>query len=537
MPHKIYKKVILVILDGFGIASENRGNAISVAEPQTLNYMVAHFPALTLQASGPLVGLPWGEMGNSEVGHLNIGAGRIVAQDLPRITGAIQDHSFFQNAVFLEAIEHAKQHHSQLHLVGMVSNGGVHSLDEHLYALLDMAVEHGINEVFVHVFTDGRDTPQKVALEDIKKLQLRAERIKVSAPIASVTGRFYAMDRGQHWDQTEMTYQALVNGIGADFLSAENCISENYNRGVTDEMIRPTVIMKADPATGSRVPIATIEDNDAVIFFNFRPDRMVQLVQAFVQPELMQIKSKHQSLRNVYIATMTEYYTGLPVHIAFPPPDLRNNLPEVLSKSGLTQFHIAESEKYAHVTSFFNGGVSSKLPGEERLIITSPNNTENYADHPEMSADKLADVLIDKFTHGEINFYVANFANADMVGHTGNLAAGIKAVQCLDKILRRVMDAALLADAALVITADHGNIEQMIDLRSGDINKDHSTNPVPFLLIANEFKSEKPKQKSFISLAADTPAGVISDVAPTILDLLGLPKPPEMTGVNLLGLL
>jgi 2,3-bisphosphoglycerate-independent phosphoglycerate mutase len=537
MQHKRYKKIVLVVLDGFGVASFSRGNAIALAEPQHLNHLVQNYPSLTLQASGPLVGLPWREMGNSEVGHLNIGAGRIVGQDLPRITNAIQDRSFFRNPVFAEAVSHAKKNGSRLHLVGMFSGGGVHSLDEHLYALLGLAAEQGITEVFVHLFTDGRDTAQKVARGALEKFRQRVERIGIIARIATISGRFFAMDRGQHWDQTEMTFQAMVNGIGAEAETPEACLDDNYNRGVFDEMIKPTVIIDSNPSTGSKMPVATIRDNDAIIFFNFRPDRMVQLVQAFIDPDLMQLPSKHRPLENVYLATMTEYLTNLPVHVAFPSLDLHNNLAELVSRSGMKQFHIAESEKYPHVTSFFNGGVSQKLPGETREIITSPNNTKNYLDHPEMSAEKLTELLVENIMRSDYQLYVVNYANPDMVGHTGSLDASIHAVQCVDAALQKVTNAVLAVDGALIITGDHGNVEQMIDAHSGEINKDHTTNPVPFLLIAHEFDLHGKGKKDYISLSSAVPAGVISDIAPTILSLFGIPKPPEMTGINLLDML
>jgi 2,3-bisphosphoglycerate-independent phosphoglycerate mutase len=411
-------------------------------------------------------------MGNSEVGHLNIGAGRIVGQDLPRITGAVQTREFFKNPVFLEAVDHVKKNKSKLHLVGMVSGGGIHSLDEHLYALLGLAEENGVNEAYIHMFTDGRDTAEKVALDSIRKLKEKIQQIGIKARIATIAGRFYSMDRGEHWDQTEMTYQAMVNGVGAAAYTPEDCVLDNYNQNVFDEMIRPTVIVDSDDTTGSKLPVAKIQDNDAVIFFNFRPDRALQLVQAFIQPEVMKIPSRHVHLNNMYFATMTEYFTNLPVHVAFPPISLKNNLAEVVSNSHLTQFHIAESEKYAHVTSFFNGGVSQALPGEDRHIVESPNNTQNYSDHPDMSAPQLTDILIDKIVHSEYNFYVANFANPDMVGHTGNLDAATKAVKFIDRFLEKIMESTLMVDACLIITADHGNCEQMINLRTGEIDKD-----------------------------------------------------------------
>ena len=537
MQHKIYKKVVLVILDGFGVASYSHGNAIGLANPEALNNIVSQFPSLTLQASGPLVGLPWGEMGNSEVGHLNIGAGRIVGQDLPRITTAIQSGEFFKNPVFLEAIEHVKKYHSRLHLAGLVSPGGIHSLDEHLYALLALPKSTGQTESFVHMFTDGRDTAEKVALDSVRKLKDKIKEIGINARIATLAGRFYAMDRGAHWDQTEMTYQAMVNGVGAAAYTAEDCIFDNYNQGIFDEMISPTVMVDADDKTGSKLPVAKIQDNDAVIFFNFRPDRALQLVQAFVQPEVMKIPSRHVNLQNVYLATMTEYFTGLPVHVAFPSISLKNNLAEVISNAHLTQFHIAESEKYAHVTSFFNGGVSQALPGEERIIVTSPNNTQNYSDHPDMSAIQLTDILIDKIVHTEHNFYVANFANPDMVGHTGNLAATIKAIKFIDRFLEKIMESTLLVDAGLIITSDHGNAEQMINLRTGEIDKDHTTNPVPFILVCNLNSILRGRTKIIVIVGQRFPTGVISDIAPTVLDLFGLPKPSEMTGVNLIDIM
>jgi 2,3-bisphosphoglycerate-independent phosphoglycerate mutase len=527
MDHKIYKKVVLVILDGFGIAHAGNGNAISLANIPTFDGLVANYPSLSLQASGPLVGLPWGEMGNSEVGHLNIGAGRIVGQDLPRITTAIQTGEFFKNKVFLEAVEHTKQNNSKLHLMGMISSGGVHSLDEHLYALLNIALENGQKNVFIHMFTDGRDTEPKAALEAVKKLRERMERIGVGS-IASIAGRFYAMDRGGHWAQTELTFQALVNGRGETAHSVEECIETNYKNQIFDETIKPTVIVDAQ-----NKPIAAIAENDAVIFFNFRSDRALQLTQDFVDPAVVPEEFRHQPLPNLYFATITEFLPGLPVHVAFETMDLKNNLAEVLSHSNLAQFHIAESEKYAHVTVFFNCGRSEKFPGEERVIIASPSNAHNYSDQPEMSANEVTTKLVNEITNGQYSFYLANFANGDMVGHTGNLSAGIKAVEFLDACVKRIIDACLATDAILLITADHGNIEQMINPKTGDINKDHTTSPVPFLVAAQDLKFKKPKSISYISLAAEVPGGVISDIAPTILDLFGLPKPPDMTGVNL----
>ncbi len=535
MDHKTYKKAVLVILDGFGVASYSHGNAIAQAQPETLDYIVAHYPSMTLQASGPLVGLPWGEMGNSEVGHLNIGAGRIVGQDLPRINSAIQDRDFFSNEAFLKACDHVKKNNSALHLAGMISGGNVHSSDEHLYALLGLAAEQGLKKVYIHMFTDGRDTGEKVALESLQKLNMKIAEIGVGQ-IATMAGRFYAMDRGRHWDQTEMTYQAMVNGVGASAYSAEDAVLNSYNQGIYDEMIHPTVIVRHDDADGELYPIGKIDEHDALIFFNFRPDRAMQLVQAFVSPEIMGIVSHHEAPQDLFIVTMTEYFFGLPVTVAFPTQNLANNLAEAVSKAGLKQFHIAESEKFAHVTSFFNGGISEALEGEERHIVKSPtDNSSNYVDRPEMSGMEITDILVDKILNSDFNFLLANFANADMVGHTGNLEAGIKAVKYLDHFIEKIMEACLKAGAVLVISADHGNIEQMINMKTGEIDKDHTTNPVPFLLIANEFCFELAKTRDYLSLSSKVPGGVISDIAPTVLALMGLAKPNEMTGINLLG--
>jgi 2,3-bisphosphoglycerate-independent phosphoglycerate mutase len=382
------------------------------------------------------------------------------------------------------------------------------------------------------MFTDGRDTPERVAMDELKKVKERINRIGVGT-VATLGGRFYTMDRGGHYNQTEMTYQALVNGKGPMAASAEDVITQSYQKQIFDEMILPTVITNFD-----QKPLATIEENDAVIFFNFRQDRALQLTEMFVAPQNVPAEFRHPVLQNLYFCTMTEYSQNLKgVHVAFPPMDLKNNLAEVLSNSGYTQFHISESEKYAHVTSFFNCGKTDPYPGEERHIVTSPNNARNYTDSPQMSAEELTDILTQKITGTNTNFFVANYANCDMVGHTGNLQASIKAVEFIDQSLRQVMDAALLSNATLIITADHGNVEEMISSQTGEIDKDHTTNPVPCLFVSNSLKFKNPLGINFESLSGEMPNGVISDVAPTILALFDLPKPEEMTGINLLEIL
>ncbi len=528
---RVYKKIVLVVLDGFGVATYGHGNAIALANPDALNSMVAHYPSLTLLASGPVVGLPWGEMGNSEVGHLNMGAGRIVGQDLPRINESISNGSFFKNEVFLEAINHVKTNNSKLHLLGMVSEGNVHSSSEHLYALLGLAAEQGVKEVYIHMVTDGRDTGEKVALESVQKLISKISEVGVGK-IATIAGRFYALDRGGHWEQTEATYKAMVQGAGAAADSAEDAILNNYARNIYDEMIPPTVIVTRSD-DGSIHPTATVSANDAVIFFNFRSDRAIQLTEAFMKPELMEIEKKHAVVENLFFVTMTEYFQDLPVHVAFKAISLKNNLAEVLANSGYKQYHIAESEKYAHVTSFFNGGVNQHLVGEDRTIVQSPINDKNYTDRPQMSGIELADKLVHKILEEDYHFYLANFANADMVGHTGDIEASVKAVQYLDRFLEQIMKATLSIDALLIITADHGNIEEMLDRKTADINKEHTTSPVPMIAIAKDLEFNPPKSRSYLSLSGMVPAGIISDISPTILNFFGLEKPKEMSSVSL----
>ena len=524
------QKIVLLVLDGFGVASASRGNAISEAHPQHLNNILANFPAITLQASGPLVGLPWGEMGNSEVGHLNIGAGRIVGQDLPRITASIQSGEFFQNPVFLKACQHVKTNNSKLHLLGMVSSGGVHSYDEHLYALLGLAAEQDIQRTFIHMITDGRDTGEKEALGELGKLHARIEKIGVGK-IATIAGRFYAMDRGGHWQQTESMYEAMVNSIGETANSPLDAISMNYAKGIYDEMIKPTVIYE------NGQPVARVEAGDAVIFFNFRQDRAMQLTIAFVDPARMVITTPHPKLENLYFATMTSYAPELHVAVAYPPIEIANDLASIVAAAGIKQFHAAESEKFAHVTAFFNGGKMDPLPNEEREIISSPDNANNYMDHPEMSVERLADAVIEKLQKTDTGFFVVNFANADMVGHTGNLASAIAAVKAIDEQLGKIANAVLAVNGIFIITADHGNAESMINNATGQIDKDHSTSPVPFIVVGNHFRRKAPAKITYDNLAAMMPDGALSDIAPTILELMKLPKPPEMTGESLLSVL
>jgi 2,3-bisphosphoglycerate-independent phosphoglycerate mutase len=531
MQFQPYKKILLVVLDGFGVATASHGNGVSLAEPHTLSELVDNFPSTTLQASGPAVGLPWGEMGNSEVGHTNLGAGRIVGQDLARITVSIEDRSFFKNPALISAVNHAKNNGSALHLAGLVSPGGVHSYDEHLYALLGLASEQGLKKVYIHMFLDGRDTPPQIALESLQKLSKKITDLD-AGKIATVAGRFYSMDRAEHWNLTEQTYRAMVFGEGPQFPSAELAISANYGEHIFDEMIPPTVIAEK----GQEDP-ATIQDKDALIMFNFRSDRAIQLTQAFAQPGFAKFAKPTRQFKDLKVVTMTEYSQDLNVEIAFPPIEVTNGLAEVLSKQGLRQFHIAESEKYAHISVFFNGGVINPFPGEDREIVTSPaSNYQNYQDVPEMSAYKVTESLLGKLKMN-YSFYLVNFANPDMVGHTGNIQASVSAIKAVDACIKKLHDACQEMDICMIITADHGNIEELLDKSSGGIDKEHSTNPVPFILSAKQFKFTSNKEGGMQSLSSVMPVGVLSDVAPTILELMGLPKPPDMTGISLLPIL
>jgi 2,3-bisphosphoglycerate-independent phosphoglycerate mutase len=435
--------------------------------------------------------------------------------------------------LFLEAVQHLNKNNSALHLLGLVSGGGVHSFDEHLYALLGLASENKIDKVFIHMFTDGRDTGERAVSETLRKLRLHIEESQIGE-IATIVGRFYAMDRGGHWDQTVKTFNMLVKGQGEYALSAEEAVNQSYQSQIFDEMISPTVIVKN---METKEPVATIADNDAVVFINFRSDRALQLAQFFTYPQAVPEPFRQPLLQNLFFVTMTEYDKNLPVHVAFPTMDLKNNLAEVLSQKNYTQFHIAESEKYAHITVFFNCGQSEKFPGEERVIVTSPDNARNYVDSPGMSAEELTDILTKKIQDSDTNFFIANFANCDIVGHTGNLRASVKAVEFIDMCLKKIKDAALQTNAALIVTADHGNVEQMINVKTREIDKDHTANPVPFLLVGKDFKLAAPNTGGFMSLAAQVPSGVVSDIAPTILALYGIGKPEEMTGINLLDTL
>lgn len=523
MIQKTYKPVVLIILDGWGINPSVEGNAVKAARVPNFDYFWKNYPATSLQASGIAVGLFWGENGNSEVGHLNLGSGLVVYQNLPRVTLAIQNKTFFQNDAFLQACAHVKKNNSALHLIGLVSAGGIHSHIDHLFALLDLARSQRVKNVYIHAITDGRDTPRNAAERYIAELEGKLRRIRLGE-IATVSGRFYAMDRDNRWEREEAAYNAMVLGVGPTAPSASAAIAESYANQTYDEAIVPTVITK----TGH--PVATVKDTDAVIFFNFRSDRARQLTKAFVLPGFENFSRTHR-LDNLFFVTMTQYEDNLPVHIAFPPQKVKEPLAKVIADHQLKQFHVAETEKYAHVTYFFDGGIEKPFPGEDQFVIPSPK-VKNYDQVPEMSAQETTEALIKKIFTGRYTFLVINYANPDMIGHTGNFKATIQALEYVDQKIKQVVDATLSIGGVVVITADHGNCETKIDPLSHESTKEHTTNPVPFLLLGNDFKIP-PKDDDTVFQEMINPSGVLADVAPTILDLLGIKKPEEMEGISL----
>ncbi len=521
------RHVLLLVLDGWGYSAVFEGNAIAKAHTPSFDRLWHDYPHTLLQAAGEAVGLPWGEMGNSEVGHLNMGAGRVVAQNLPRISAAIADGSFMDNKTFLSACEHAKTNGSTLHLVGLASSGGVHSHIRHLITLLKMAKQQNVRDVAVHAFTDGRDAPVKAGLSQIGKLEGEMRELGVGR-IASLSGRYYAMDRDKHWDRTKLAYGAIVRGEGPSAATASEAIEAAYAQDITDEFILPCVIGSPDQTA------APWSNQDAVVFFNFRSDRIRQLTEAAVLDNFESLDRGPNPPTGPHVVTMTEYKKSLPVHVAFPPQNVDDSLARVVSDAGVRQFHIAETEKYPHATFFFNGGYEEPNPLEERLLVPSPK-VATYDLEPPMSVAKITDELIDRLHGGEYRFIMANFANADMVGHSGNFAATVKAVEAIDRQLSRLQDACEKTDTTWLITADHGNAEEMINGMTGEIDTEHTTNPVPFIMVIPT------KEKASITLDEDkltlkshqTPTGLLGDVAPTVLKLLDIPTPNGMAGYGL----
>ena len=503
------KPVALIIMDGFGESNSTVGNAVKAANTPNLDRIEKTYPTTLIKASGLDVGLPDGQMGNSEVGHTNIGAGRIVYQDLTRITKSIQDGDFFTNEVLNGAMENAKEH--ALHIMGLLSDGGVHSHIDHLKALIKMAKEKGVERVYVHAFTDGRDTDPQSGLSYAKEIEACMAETGVGQ-FATVNGRYYAMDRDKRWERVEKAYKAMVCGEGET--SASEAIEESYKKGATDEFIVPTVIIKDNQ------PVGKISDGDSVIFFNFRPDRAREISRAIVDTEFTGFE--RADIKTFFVC-LTEYDVTLPnVKIAFGPQSLSNTLGEYLSKLGKTQLRAAETEKYAHVTFFFNGGVEEPNKGEDRELIPSPK-VATYDLQPEMSAPELLAKVMEKIEEDKYDFIVVNFANPDMVGHTGVMEAAVKAVETVDNCVGKLVDKIVEIGGSAIITADHGNAELMVDPETEKVITSHSVNPVPFIVAGKDFLGKE--------LLTD---GRLSDIAPTVLDIMGLEKPEEMTGHSLI---
>lgn len=504
------KLVALIILDGYGINPRDEGNAITAANKPNLDRLIKNNPTTRVFTSGMDVGLPEGQMGNSEVGHTNIGAGRIVYQELTRITKSISDGDFFEKKEFHDAIENCKKNNTKLHLFGLLSDGGVHSYNTHLYALIELAKRQGLKDVYVHCFFDGRDVPPDSSKAYTVELEEKLKEIGVGK-IASIMGRYYSMDRDKRWDRVQKAYDAMVNAKGVMSEDAVKAVEESYGNKVFDEFVLPTVI------TEGGKPVAKIEENDSVIFFNFRPDRAREIARTLVDPEFDGFERKYFP---VHFVCLTQYDSTMPnVSVAFKPQSLTNTFGEYISRSGLKQLRIAETEKYAHVTFFFNGGVEAVYEGEDRALIPSPK-VATYDLKPEMSAYEVADEAVKRIESKKYNVIILNFANPDMVGHTGIFEAAKTAVETVDKCVGKVVAAIEAQGGVALITADHGNSEQMLDYEAGGPFTAHTTNPVP--LIGVGLGNAKLKE------------GRLADLAPTMLDILGLEKPKEMTGESLI---
>lgn len=504
--------VALIILDGFGLRDERMGNAIAQARKPVFDAVWSQFPRTTLQASGASVGLPDGQFGNSEVGHSNIGAGRVLYQDLTRINRDIETGEFASNSVLRGAVQHALDHDSNLHLSGLVSTGGVHSHLNHLIALLQLAADMGLKRVYVHAFLDGRDVAPTSGRKDIERLLQEMERIGVGK-LATIQGRYFAMDRDNRWERTEKAYRAMVYGEGKQGTNALQALEDSYQDSVTDEFIEPYVLVDEQGQ-----PVGLIQDDDAVILFNFRPDRAIQISRVFTNEDFRDF-DRGPKFPHVHYVCMTKFSETVGGTVAYAPTNLDNTLGEVLRQNGLTQLRAAETEKFPHVTFFFSGGREAPFPGEERILIPSPK-VATYDLKPEMSAYELADTVAAKMQTNDIDVLILNFANPDMVGHTGDLSAAIAAVEAVDTCLGRILNALSDVEGVALITADHGNADIMIDPTTGGPCTTHTVNPVPLIITVDE-----------ADLRTD---GILADLAPTILDLLGLEQPKEMTGKSLI---
>ncbi len=506
------KPTVLMILDGYGLNEKKEGNAIAEAATPVMNTLMAECPFVKGNASGLAVGLPDGQMGNSEVGHLNMGAGRIVYQDLTRITKEIEDGVFFENKELKRAMENAKENGTSLHMYGLLSDGGVHSHNTHVYALLEMARRYGLTKVYVHCFLDGRDTPPASGKDYVQELTDKMQEIGVGE-VATVMGRYYAMDRDNRWDRVEKAYRALTLGEGETAASGVEAVAQSYAKDVTDEFVVPTVVLK------DGAPTATIQDGDSIIFFNFRPDRAREITRTFCCDDFSGFDRGPR--RNVVYVCFTEYDVTIPNKtIAFEKVSITNTFGEFLAANNMTQARIAETEKYAHVTFFFNGGVEAPNPGEDRILVNSPK-VATYDLQPEMSVYQVCEKVTGAIASGKYDVIITNFANPDMVGHTGVEAAAVKAIEAVDECVGKVVEAVKAAEGKLFICADHGNAEQLVDYETGAPFTAHTTNPVPFLLVNCEGYGLRE-------------GGCLADIAPTLIELMGMTQPAEMTGKSLL---
>lgn len=507
------KPVVLMVLDGYGLNENPEGNAIAMAHTPVMDKLMKECPFVSGNASGMAVGLPDGQMGNSEVGHMNIGAGRIIYQDLTRITKAIEDGEFFENKVLLQAIENCKKNNSDLHLWGLLSDGGVHSHITHLYGLLEMCKRNGLENVYVHAFLDGRDTPPASGKDYVAALQEKMNEIGVGK-VASLSGRYYAMDRDNNWDRVEKAYKSLTTGEGVQAEDAVQAMVDSYASDVTDEFVLPTVIVKDGK------PLSLVKDGDSVIFFNFRPDRAREITRAFCDDRFTGFE---RSFLNLTYVCFKDYDETIPNKlIAFEKESVANTLGEYLAKCGKKQLRLAETEKYAHVTFFFNGGVEEPNVDEARILVNSPKEVATYDLKPEMSAPEVGMDLVEAIRSDKYDVIIINFANPDMVGHTGVIEAAVKAVERVDQLVGDAVAAVKDVDGVLFICADHGNAEKMVDYETGKPHTAHTTNPVPFILV-NYDDSYTLRE-----------GGCLADIAPTLLQIMGLEQPVEMTGKSLL---
>jgi 2,3-bisphosphoglycerate-independent phosphoglycerate mutase len=509
------KPLLLVILDGWGIRAEREANAIAVAGTPAMDALAREYPHAELETSGLSVGLPEGQMGNSEVGHTNLGAGRIVYQDLVRINRAIEEGTFHRNEALILACRRAREGGGSLHLMGLVSDGGVHSHVDHLDACLELARREGVARVLVHAFMDGRDTPPRSGIEHMVRVE-RWLGEKGLGRIATVCGRYHAMDRDKRWDRVGLAYAAMVKGEGRRAASGVAAMERAYAEGETDEFVKPSVIVDGDG-----VPVGPVRDGDAVLFFNFRADRAREITRALAEPDFREFDRGTAPRLSAFVC-MTRYDETFPYPVAFEPQDLTEIFPEIVSRAGLPQLRTAETEKYAHVTFFFNGGRETVYPGEDRILVPSPRDVRTYDQKPEMSAREVTDKLLAALASGRYGFTLVNFANPDMVGHTGILEAAVKAVKVVDECVGRLWQAAERQGMAMLVTADHGNCELMTDPVTGQPYTAHTLNPVPFILADPDLRGAKLRAR-----------GILADVAPTALQVMGLPQPQEMKGLGL----